>query len=64
MDEVAKYNKERWEELAQAGVTYSRWSAPIPLSPGPLTGVGMARGAMLTHFVLPAVKPDCWQRRR
>jgi SAM-dependent methyltransferase len=24
MDEVAKYNKERWEELAQAGVTYSR----------------------------------------
>jgi 2-polyprenyl-3-methyl-5-hydroxy-6-metoxy-1,4-benzoquinol methylase len=24
MDELAKYNKERWEELAQAGVAYSR----------------------------------------
>jgi ubiquinone/menaquinone biosynthesis C-methylase UbiE len=24
MDEVAKYNKERWEELAQAGVPYSQ----------------------------------------
>ena len=24
MDEVAAFNKERWEELAQAGVMYSR----------------------------------------
>ena len=24
MDELAHYNKERWEELAQAGVAYSR----------------------------------------
>ena len=24
MDEIARFNKERWEELAQAGVEYSR----------------------------------------
>ncbi|MGD8237225.1 MAG: hypothetical protein PVH68_01620 [Armatimonadota bacterium] len=24
MDELARYNRERWEELAQAGIAYSR----------------------------------------